>query len=659
MIQTKTRKGKHGIEISEDKLSNLPNCILVHILSFLNTKDAVRTCILSKRWKHIWKYIPTLTLHYSNFSTLKSFDKFVSSVLCLRDNSLVLHAIDFHRNSSIASSLLIRVAFYVLLHNFKLLRLGIDVKGDIGHIMPCISACQTLTSLKLSISPKGRYNFGRTLFPKSLNFPALTFLHLGNFAFCAGDDGRIEPFSLFNKLNSLIIDNCTVKDAQIMCISSETLISLTMRNHSFDVYQIELSAPSLCTFSFMGTPYQKFRGRSLSSVKQVNIDAEMLANYSEPPLVLLSWLSDVANINSLTVSASTLQVLSFVPGFFKDKLLPSSFIRSLKSLKVILKPLSYGLSMALKIVMLEKELKAGLEPVSLIPDGILDILLQNSPSADVDIVESPRIDDSFNHLAPLSSSLYLEFLQPSSNEHVLYDLERRIQHLKKVEVQTNKYVDLAKEAIVGEREELLSLKEHTMMLSNTVNLLEPQVTVVRIIMSNNTALEIMIPPNLKRGRCDDEDRLSDLSARVLLHILSFLHANFVVQTCVLSPRWKFLWKTIPTLILHSSKFSVNGEICPILRCVSSCRALTSLKLFVYPKDRYGGKTLFPKSLNLPALTNLELDNFTFCASDNAECAEPYTAFNSLSSLTICYCSGRDALILSISNATLVNLTNHV
>ncbi|WJX52356.1 hypothetical protein P8452_38475 [Trifolium repens] len=247
-----------------------------------------------------------------------------------------------------------------------------------------------------------------------------------------------------------------------------------MRNHSFDVYQIELSAPCLCIFSFMGTPYQKFRGRSLSSVKQVNIDAEMLANYSEPPLVLLSWLSDLTNINSLTVSASTLQVLSFVPGFFKDKLLPSSFMRSLKSLKVKLKPLSYGLSMALKIVMLEKELKAGLEPVSLIPDGILDVLLQNSPSADVDIVECPRIDDSFNHLAPLSS-LYLEFLQPSSNEHVVYDLERRIQHLKKVEVQTNKYVDLAKEAIVREREEMLSLKEHTMMLSKTVDLLEPQV----------------------------------------------------------------------------------------------------------------------------------------------------------------------------------------
>jgi len=30
------------------KLSDLPDCILIYILSFLNTIDAVRTCILSK-----------------------------------------------------------------------------------------------------------------------------------------------------------------------------------------------------------------------------------------------------------------------------------------------------------------------------------------------------------------------------------------------------------------------------------------------------------------------------------------------------------------------------------------------------------------------------------------------------------------------------------
>ncbi|KAK2414702.1 F-box/LRR-repeat protein [Trifolium repens] len=479
IIKHKTRK-RRGIEMSEDKLSDLPNCILIHILSFVSTKDAVRTCILSKRWKHIWKYIPTLTLHYSGFSTLKSFDKFVSSVLSLRDNSTLPHTIDFDRNGSIHSGLLKKVAYYVLSNNVKLLRLGIDVKGDIRHILPCISSCQTLTSLKLSVSPEGRYNYGRTLFPKSLNLTALTCLHLGNFAFCAGDDGRIEPFSAFNKLNSLIIDNCTVKDAQILCISSEKLVSLTMRNHSFDVYQIELSAPSLCTFSFMGIPYQKFCGSGLSSVEQVNIDAEMLANYSEPPLVLLSWLSDLPNIKSLTVSASTLQVLSFVPNILMDKLLSASLLRSLKSLKVKLKPLSYGLSLALKIVNLEKDLKAEFDPSSLIPDGILDLLLKNSLSADVDIAECSRIDDSFDHLAPLSSSLYPEFLQPSSNEHVVHDLERRIQHLQQVKLQSNKCIDLLfNEKIIWGREELLALKEHVMVFAKTLDALVRQMREVQ------------------------------------------------------------------------------------------------------------------------------------------------------------------------------------
>jgi hypothetical protein len=255
---------------------------------------------------NFWKRIPNLVLHSTDFTTFKSFTKFVSKILSLRDGSIALQALDFERVGSIEPHLLKRIVNYAFSHNVK--RLGISVKGDICHILPCISSCRTLTSLKLSVSPKGRHNYGRTLFPKSLDLPALTSLHLGNFAFCASDKGRTEPFSAFNKLNSLVIDNCTVKDAQILCISSETLVNLTVRNHSSDLYKIELSAPSLCTFAFTGTPYQKLCGSNLSSVKQVNIDAEMLSNYTEPPLVLLSWLLEFANIKSLTVSASTLQV---------------------------------------------------------------------------------------------------------------------------------------------------------------------------------------------------------------------------------------------------------------------------------------------------------------------------------------------------------------
>ena len=38
----------------EDKISHLPDEILCTILSYLEAKQAARTCIMSKRWKHIW-----------------------------------------------------------------------------------------------------------------------------------------------------------------------------------------------------------------------------------------------------------------------------------------------------------------------------------------------------------------------------------------------------------------------------------------------------------------------------------------------------------------------------------------------------------------------------------------------------------------------------
>src|SRR4051812_2532604 len=83
----------------EDRLSDLPDCVILHILSLLITEHAVRTCVLSTRWKHLWKRIPTLILHSSRFSTVKKFASFVSNILTLRDTSTALHALDLVRGS--------------------------------------------------------------------------------------------------------------------------------------------------------------------------------------------------------------------------------------------------------------------------------------------------------------------------------------------------------------------------------------------------------------------------------------------------------------------------------------------------------------------------------------------------------------------------------
>jgi len=45
----------------EDRFSDLPDCVILHILSFLNTELAVQTCILSSRYKDLWKRLPVLS----------------------------------------------------------------------------------------------------------------------------------------------------------------------------------------------------------------------------------------------------------------------------------------------------------------------------------------------------------------------------------------------------------------------------------------------------------------------------------------------------------------------------------------------------------------------------------------------------------------------
>ncbi|CAN1149319.1 F-box/LRR-repeat protein At3g59200 [Linum perenne] len=62
----------------QERLNNLPDSILHHILSFLDTKYVVQTSILLRAWTHVWKHVAAL-----NFLD-KSFIQFVDSVLRLR-----------------------------------------------------------------------------------------------------------------------------------------------------------------------------------------------------------------------------------------------------------------------------------------------------------------------------------------------------------------------------------------------------------------------------------------------------------------------------------------------------------------------------------------------------------------------------------------------
>ncbi|RHN50671.1 putative F-box domain-containing protein [Medicago truncatula] len=106
---------------NEDKLSDLADCVLLHILSFLNTKYAVQTCILSKRWKNIWKCLPSLIIRYSHFKNLRDFEYFIHWFLGTRDRSIALEVLDFCQENldSYQISHLGWIVRYAFSHNVK------------------------------------------------------------------------------------------------------------------------------------------------------------------------------------------------------------------------------------------------------------------------------------------------------------------------------------------------------------------------------------------------------------------------------------------------------------------------------------------------------------------------------------------------------------
>ncbi|XP_026438693.1 F-box/LRR-repeat protein At3g58930-like [Papaver somniferum] len=76
----------------EDRISMLPGGLIHHILSFNDTKYAVQTSVLSKRWIHIWKSLPVLEFNRSLFSreNTKKFIEFVYMVFMFRDDTDLL-----------------------------------------------------------------------------------------------------------------------------------------------------------------------------------------------------------------------------------------------------------------------------------------------------------------------------------------------------------------------------------------------------------------------------------------------------------------------------------------------------------------------------------------------------------------------------------------
>ncbi|KAL4382247.1 hypothetical protein HN51_005855 [Arachis hypogaea] len=157
-----------------DRISTLPDVLLCHILSYVPSKTAVATSILSNRWRNIWHSVPAIDL----------------------DDSLYLHIGDYHPFANVAYALMLRLHATQPILTFRLkcqsslscapwdLNLWIDTA-----IQHCVETMElslpltvklpstALTSAKLvSLTLRGLTVDN----VRSVSLPALKFLHLND-----------------------------------------------------------------------------------------------------------------------------------------------------------------------------------------------------------------------------------------------------------------------------------------------------------------------------------------------------------------------------------------------------------------------------------------------------------------------------------------------
>lgn len=139
---------EESASIWKDRISLLPDSLLCHILSFLTTKEAVCTSVLSSRWRGLWKWVPSLDLVSSDFPSDKVCVDFINEFL-LNFKSLsefklcIIEQDDSDKDASLYEPCLDKVTKHKIQHIFEV------VCYKDTEIPLTLPVCEALVSLKL------------------------------------------------------------------------------------------------------------------------------------------------------------------------------------------------------------------------------------------------------------------------------------------------------------------------------------------------------------------------------------------------------------------------------------------------------------------------------------------------------------------------------
>lgn len=255
-----------------DRISQLPEELLLRILSSLPAKDVVITMVLSKRWKFLWTLVPTLAYDHATYQNAEGtrFSPFVYSSLLLHE-APVLETLRLKLDRESATAVDIGVWVKTAVKR-SVRELDIDINSP-SILTPVTlpwslfaGGCKTLATLKLS---------NMTLVNASSSLPA-SFPSLKNLSLVKM---KYPSEEFINKLlascpvlDDLAVEQCSGDEAYGFVIDTPSLVSFDIVDHCGELCVVESNMPEIVYVNLdinYRRPWKMLS--SLSSVKQLEL----------------------------------------------------------------------------------------------------------------------------------------------------------------------------------------------------------------------------------------------------------------------------------------------------------------------------------------------------------------------------------------------------
>lgn len=304
------RRREHVDLVHEDRISNLPDDVILRILSLLDMKYVIQTSALSKKWKYIWTSVTHLNFDSYKFRTMSLFTKFVKHALSNRNNRTHVSAVELRFKGPATQSVIESIVNYAYLHNVEQLSF-IWFTSKKQEFPLYLFKCHTLKRLTLAVYDRS-WVYGICHLPESpWDFPALETLNLRNIRLDKFRDKTVNLFSKCVNLKELVLDGLWLVSLEKFNICAPQLSSLTITHafHSPKVFNV--AAPQLknLTASLTTSDYKGLCTEGFDSLENVNLSTYS-SDYERDFPAVLELFQKLRNAKFLILDLNFIKILS-------------------------------------------------------------------------------------------------------------------------------------------------------------------------------------------------------------------------------------------------------------------------------------------------------------------------------------------------------------